>query len=182
MDYRQRWELKEYRFEQRFHWRTTLLHAVLLLLMLAYLGMFGWLQIAHGAEWGEKAEANRLRKIPILPNRGVVYDRHHEVLASTRPSLNLVLRREGLQDADGQLHRLEALLGIPYAELRERLDKMKGRPSFEPMTIRLDASWTSWPASRRGGSGSPRWRSRRGRAATTPPARRWRTCSATWAR
>jgi cell division protein FtsI/penicillin-binding protein 2 len=140
MDYRQRWELKEYRFEQRFHWRTTVLHAVLLLLMLAYLGMFGWLQIAHGDEWAEKAEANRLRKIPILPNRGVVYDRRREVLASTRPSLNLVLRREGLTDADGQLRRVEALLGIPYDELRQRLDKMKGRPSFESMLIRQDAS------------------------------------------
>ena len=106
MDYRQRWELKEYRFEQRFHWRTTVLHAVLVLLMVTYLGMFAWLQIADGDAWAEKAEANRLRKIPILPNRGVVYDRRHEVLASTRPSLNLVLRREGLTDADGQLRRL----------------------------------------------------------------------------
>jgi len=140
MDYRQRWELKEYRFEQRFHWRTTVLHAVLVLLLLTYLGMFGWLQIAHGDAWAEKAEANRLRKIPILPNRGVVYDRRHEVLASTRPSLNLVLRREGLTDADGQLRRIEGLLGIPYDELRSRLDKMKGRPSFESMMIRQDAS------------------------------------------
>ncbi|HEX5042649.1 MAG TPA: penicillin-binding protein 2 [Candidatus Polarisedimenticolaceae bacterium] len=140
MDYRQRWELKEYRFEQRFHWRTTVLHGVLVLLLLTYLGMFGWLQVAQGAAWAEKAEANRLRKIPILPNRGVVYDRRHEVLASTRPSLNLVLRREGLTDADGQLQRIEALLGIPYTELRARLDKMKGRPSFESMMIRQDAS------------------------------------------
>jgi hypothetical protein len=43
----------------------------------------------------------------------VVYDRRHDVLASTRPSLNLVLRREGLTDADGQLRRVEDLLGIP---------------------------------------------------------------------
>ncbi len=140
MDYRQRWELKEYRFEQRFHWRTTVLHGVLVLLLLTYLGMFGWLQVAQGDAWAEKAEANRLRKIPILPNRGVVYDRRHEVLASTRPSLNLVLRREGLTDADGQLHRIETLLGIPYDELRARLDKMKGRPSFESMMIQQDAS------------------------------------------
>jgi penicillin-binding protein 2 len=110
------------------------------LLLLTYLGMFGWLQVAQGEEWAEKAEANRLRKIPILPNRGIVYDRRHDVLASTRPSLNLVLRREGLTDADGQLHRIEALLGIPYDELRARLDKMKGRPSFESMMIRQDAS------------------------------------------
>ena len=144
MDYRQRWELKEYRFEQRFHWRTTVLHAVLVLLMVTYLGMFAWLQIADGAAWAEKAEANRLRKIPILPNRGVVYDRRHDVLASTRPSLNLVLRREGLTDADGQLRRVEDLLGIPYAELRARLDKMKGRPSFESMMIKQDASLKSW--------------------------------------
>jgi penicillin-binding protein 2 len=140
MDYRQRWELKEYRFEQRFHWRTTLLHGLLLLVMLAYLGMFGWLQIAHGEAWAEKAEANRLRKIPILPNRGVVYDRHREVLASTRPALNLVLRREGLVDAEAQMGRLEELLGLPAGELPERLARMKGRPSFEPLVVKEDVS------------------------------------------
>ena len=67
-----------------------------------------------------------------------VLDRHEEVLASTRPALNLVLVREGLSDAEGQLRRLEGLLGMPFDVLQARLLAMRQRPTFEPLVIKED--------------------------------------------
>src|SRR5512137_668161 len=109
MDYRERWELKEYQSEQRLGSRATLLHVMIIILLAGFLGVFWYLQIVKGDEFSLLAENNRLRRIALPPTRGVVLDRRGEVLASTRPALNLVLVREGLTDAEGQLKRLESL-------------------------------------------------------------------------
>ena len=138
MDYRERWELKEYQSEQRLGRRATLLHAVIVVVIAGFVGMFWYLQIVKGGEFALLAENNRLRRIALPPTRGVVLDRHDEVLASTRPAMNLVLVREGLTDADGQLKRLEGVLGIPSDVLKARLTAMRQRPTFEPLVIKED--------------------------------------------
>ncbi len=138
MDYRERWELKEYQTEQRLGARAMLLHVVIVLVLAGFLGVFWYLQVVKGSEFALLAENNRLRRIALPPTRGVVLDRRGEVLASTRPALNLVLVREGLTDAEGQLRRLESLLGIPYDVLNARLQGMRRRPTFEPLVIRED--------------------------------------------
>ena len=138
MDYRERWELKEYRQEQRLHRRMLLFHFGVFLVIVGYLFRFWHLQISQGEEYARLAENNRLRRVALAPTRGVIFDRKNEVMASTRPSLNLVLQREGLKDADGQLRRLETVLGVPYDALRERLERMRGRPTFEPLVLKED--------------------------------------------
>ena len=138
MDYRERWELKEYQSEQRLGRRALLLHGVIVAVLAGFLGVFWYLQVVKGADFALLAENNRLRRIPLPPTRGVVYDRHEQVLASTRPALNLVLVREGLTDAEGQLRRLESVLGLPYDALSTRLKSMHARPTFEPLLIKED--------------------------------------------
>ena len=138
MDYRERWELKEYLLGQRLARRVTLVHAGILVLILAYVLGFWNLQGVHGGEYKRLAETNRLRNVPLLPMRGVIYDRRNEVIASTRPSLRLTLRREGLRDSEEQLRRLEAVLSVPYENLMERLEQVSGRPIFEPVVLMDD--------------------------------------------
>ena len=138
MDYRERWELKEYQSEQRLGRRAGLLHVAVVIVLAGFLGVFWYLQIVKGSEFALLAENNRLRRIALPPTRGVVFDRRHEVLASTRPALNLVLEREGLTDAEGQLRRLETVLGIPFDALYARLQAMRHRPTFEPLVIKED--------------------------------------------
>jgi len=138
VDYRERWELKEYQSEQRLGRRALLLHGVIVVVLAGFLGVFWYLQIVKGADFALLAENNRLRRIPLPPTRGVVYDRREQVLASTRPALNLVLVREGLTDAEGQLKRLESVLGLPYEGLTARLRAMHSRPTFEPLLIKED--------------------------------------------
>jgi penicillin-binding protein 2 len=140
VDYRERWELKEYESEQRLSRRANLFLALIALLFLAFLSTFVYLQIVRGADYALLAENNRLRRMPLPPTRGVVFDRRDDVIASTRPALNLVLVREGLTGADVQLKRIESLLGIPYTTLRSRLDAMRARPTFEPLVIKEDVS------------------------------------------
>jgi penicillin-binding protein 2 len=72
------------------------------------------------------------------PSRGVIQDRAGHVIASTRPSLDLLLRREGSPDLTIQLKRLAAAVDRPLDELRRELDSMRSRPLFEPLVVRED--------------------------------------------
>lgn len=138
MDYRERWELKEYLLEQRLGRRVTLFHVGVFVLLAGYLLCFWYLQGIRGTEYRQLAETNRLRRVPLLPTRGVIYDRDGEVIASTRPSLRLVLNRESPHDSEMQLRRLESILEVPYERLTRRVERMSGRPSFEPAVLEED--------------------------------------------
>jgi penicillin-binding protein 2 len=140
MDYRERWELKEYQSEKRLGRRIHLFEALLAILLLSYLLVFWHLQVTQADGYRVLAENNRLRRIPVPPNRGAIFDRNGRVLASTRPALNLIVSREALTDRKAQLSRLEAVLGLDPDSLFQRLDAMKGRPAFEPLVVREDAS------------------------------------------
>jgi len=138
MDYRERWELKDYLFSRTLERRILLFHIGLTIVLLAFLLDFWYLQGVHGEEYASLAENNRLRRIPLKPTRGEIFDRHDEIIASTRPSLDLVLRREGRRDLRPQLERLAPILGVSPESLYESLDAIRGRPLFEPLVVRED--------------------------------------------
>jgi len=138
VDYRQRWELKDYLIGQRLDRRIHLFHFVTVLLLSAFLIDFWYLQGLRGQEYARLAENNRLRRIPMLPARGVVLDRHGAVLAATRPSLDLVLLREDGVAIEPQLGRLAPLLGQEPAELLQRVERAAGRGAFAPIVLRED--------------------------------------------
>ncbi len=140
MDYRERYELKEYRNERRLDRRVRLVHGALVILMIAFGLNFWYLQVVQGERYAQLAENNRLRRIPLPPHRGEVLDREGRVLASTRPALNLVLNREDDRDVAGQLRRLAPILGTTVQELEERYRRMLTRPAYEPLVLREDVS------------------------------------------
>ncbi len=138
MDYRQRWELKDYLVGQTLERRIRLLQWGLGLLVVGFALNFWYLQVVHGSEYASLAEDNRLRRIAILPTRGVVFDRHGEVLAATRPALDLVLRREARRDPAPQLHRLVDALEVPYETLVARVERLGRLPLFEALVLQED--------------------------------------------
>ncbi len=140
MDYRERWELKEYRLGQRLLRRIRLVELGVGALGLAYLLGFWYLQGVQGDYYRELADHNRLKRVPVRATRGVIYDRHGAVMAAARPALRLLLHREGRssEEIETQLHRLEGLVGLPYDGLRARLAARMPRPPFEPVALRDD--------------------------------------------
>ncbi len=138
MDYRERWVHKEYLSVRRLDIRVRLLHAALLVLIVTFGLNFWYLQTVRGDTYAELAENNRLRRIAILPSRGVVVDRNERVIASTTPSLTLVLSREDRGDRSEELRRLAPILETSVEELEKRLAKKRGRPLFEPVVLKED--------------------------------------------
>lgn len=138
MDYRDRWELKDYLVGQTLNRRIRLLQVGVATLLIAFSFNFWQLQGIHGEEYADLAENNRLRRIPTLPTRGTILDRHSEALASTRPSLDLVLVREDSDDLEAELGRLAPILGVEVEALAERAERGRHGPAFEPLVLQED--------------------------------------------
>jgi len=140
MDYRERWELKDYLVGRRLERRILTIHIAYGLVLGAFVLNFWYLQGVHGEEYAILAENNRMRRVAVSPTRGVIYDRFDRVLASTRPSLTLWMTREDGHDLEAQLQRLAPILSIPLEQLKERLKRMRGRPLFEQFQLEEDVS------------------------------------------
>lgn len=97
------------------------------------------IQVIGRAEYRRLAENNAVRLVIRPAARGVIRDRHGEVIVDSVPSfslaidpLNPAVRTLGVATV---MQRVAWLLGIPVDDLNERYEKQRG-DSFGPITIR----------------------------------------------
>lgn len=111
-------------FVGRAYGRTRFLIAALIpVIVLCGLGFrAGWMQIAQGADYQSKAEANRLREQSILPRRGIIRDRMGRVLADNIPRFQVTLTPLELprtqEESDAILGRAARILGLSIIDLQ----------------------------------------------------------------
>ena len=100
-----------------------------LLMILVLLGLRLWqLQIRDGVYYQELARDNRTRSIVLEPARGLLFDRHGELLANNIPSFQLYLSLEDVQDPDVLLSKLPEYLDVNVPAISEKLaTKRRGR-------------------------------------------------------
>lgn len=77
------------------------------LFILALLARYVWLQVFAFDSFSTRSENNRVAVRPIVPNRGVIYDRRGRVIAENRPAYRLEIVPEKIP---GKLPGLEAVL------------------------------------------------------------------------
>ena len=123
---------------ERLVWRARVLEWGVIGLVAVLLLGFWNLQGVQGAHYERLANENLLRRIRIRPPRGLILDRHGEILATNRPSYEVAIVREGIADEDAALAWLGELLDQPPATLRERLDRHRGWPRFRPIVVASD--------------------------------------------
>lgn len=107
--------------------------AVVLFVLIA--GAFWVLQIVEYAEHRERAERNHTRPITLLAPRGVVFDRHGEVLVSNRRSFRLAIVRELTKDLKGAITRLAAVTRTDEAAIGAIVQRRMSEPAFKPMVV-----------------------------------------------
>ena len=100
--------IKDERDELRlFRHRAWVGFVCIALCILALLGRYVWLQIFAFDSFATRSENNRVAVRPVVPNRGVIYDRRGRVIAENRPAYRLEIVPEMVP---GKLSGLEALL------------------------------------------------------------------------
>ncbi len=97
------------------------------------------LQIVRHDELLNQSEHNRIRVQPIAPKRGVIYDRHREVIIDNRPSYSISLVRSELNKSK-TIPRLSSLIGFDTTLILKRL-KRNREPLYLPAVIKRDVGF-----------------------------------------
>ncbi|MDN3555304.1 penicillin-binding protein 2 [Halomonas maura] len=122
-----------------FRWRALL--AVLVVIILTGLlgGRLFYLQVVQHEVYSTRSEKNRVRVEPLPPTRGLIYDRNGVLLAENRPTYNLTLVRERVDDLDETLSLLVELLELPEEEVEAfRLRSRQRQRPFQPALLMSD--------------------------------------------
>src|SRR4030095_100880 len=129
MEYHRRKDFEQYRETQAVGRRLMVVRVLASIgLVPIYVGLW-YLQVEKGEQYRQLAEANRLRKVVVPPQRGMMYDRRGRVIVGNRVAFAIILDREKPYDAAALARDLATPLDIPETVLRARLPRLKGRPA-----------------------------------------------------
>jgi penicillin-binding protein 2 len=105
-------------------------------LILLGLGLFQT-QVIEGPHYRRLSEQNRIRLIPLEAPRGRVYDSKGKLLATNRPSYDIMATPE---DVTPEVYpKLAKILDLPEGEIRKRMRNAREYP-FTPAMIQEDVS------------------------------------------
>lgn len=116
------------------------LRAVAFLLVVAFAALAARLydlQIVQGAYYRELAEQNRLMRLPVAAERGVIYDRYGTLLARNAPGFAVKVLPADLPRSRQEevARRLAELLGMPADEVAMKIDAGRRRTPYEEVAI-----------------------------------------------
>ncbi|MCI0389750.1 MAG: penicillin-binding protein 2 [Acidobacteria bacterium] len=127
--------------ERRQTWqRLDVLRLSVLAIFLLFGARLYWMQVVNHKSYAEKAQQNRLRRLPIKAPRGRILDRNSIVLADSRPSYNIVISPEDMKTVEEEIELLVAQLGIDRDWLTGRFEAAKYEPKYLPIVVKEDAS------------------------------------------
>lgn len=121
---------------KRFGQRLDVLAVIVLLVFLALVSRLGYLQVVQGKNYERLADGNRIKLIPIMAPRGMVYDRNGVSLVSNRPGFTVSIVPISGPVADHVIAKLATILGMSPNEITDKLEQKKG--AFEPIRIKAD--------------------------------------------
>ncbi len=97
------------------------------------------LQVFEGQAYEQRAETNSLRVSPVMPARGIIFDRNGTPLVENIPEFSAgIVPADFPKDREADLSRqLEALLQVPAAEISAKVDeKRDSKDPFTPVIIK----------------------------------------------
>ena len=115
--------------------RVPLLRLAFVALLVAIGSSYWFVQVVQGSHYRQLAEHNRLKRVPVRPTRGLIYDRHGRLLVDNVPSYNLVLDRSRMRDAEGSLAFAAGILEEEPAQLADRVERFNGASPFVPLVL-----------------------------------------------
>jgi len=80
--------------------RLQIIYYIAIVIFAALIARLWYLQVINSSGFAERAQANRIRVIPIPAPRGTIYDRNGKVLATSKSSYNIVLSRKDVKDSE----------------------------------------------------------------------------------
>src|SRR5277367_6096635 len=110
-------------------------YLVALILIILITGLWR-LQVLGADNFRALAEANRIRKVPILAPRGRLFDREGRLLVDNYPSVTCYLLREQVKDLDADLPLISQGLHISVEQIQSTLRRYEIAPKYQPIPLK----------------------------------------------
>jgi penicillin-binding protein 2 len=108
--------------------------------LVCLVGLGGWyfkLQVLDHDIYATRSEANRIKPRPVVPGRGMIYDRNGRLLAENVPAFRLDITPDKVKDMDATLAGLAKILDLSPEDIETFNKSRKARRSFLPVTLKL---------------------------------------------
>jgi penicillin-binding protein 2 len=122
--------------------RLQIIYYLALMIFAALIARLWYLQVINSQGFKDRAEANRIRVIPIPAPRGTILDRNGKVLVTSKLSFNIILSREDVKDSElpQMADLLSEHLDIDRQWLAKRFEDAKYAAQSEPIVVKELAS------------------------------------------
>ena len=121
--------------------RRGRLAAVLVTLSLVALATgFFRAQVLESASYQLSSEKNRLREVPIPAARGMIYDRHGQIIAENVPGYSVSILAPSADSLQATLERLATIIDLAPGDIQSAVRRLKRDPN-RPTVVLADASF-----------------------------------------
>src|SRR5690242_15096649 len=134
-------ELRNHLRELRnFRLRLVISAGFVLVLLLLLFMRFYYLQVMQREHYHTLAEANRISIAPIVPNRGLIFDRNGEVLAHNYSAYTLEIVPSKVDNLESLINELSTVIEIAPRDRKRFKQLMEESKRFESLPIRTRLS------------------------------------------
>ncbi len=116
---------------------TIIQYVIVGILLILVFGLWR-LQVVGAENYHALAEANRIRKVPILAPRGKLFDREGRLLVDNYPSVSCFLVREQGHDYMADLPIIARGLNMTVDQIEAILRKYRTAPKYQPLPLKQD--------------------------------------------
>ena len=131
-------EVKNVELETRIFKLRVILGCIVVLICFSVLfANLYYLQVISYDDYQTRSNENRIRVLPVVPQRGIIYDRNHVVLAENRPVFHLVLFPHKDIDKRDTIARLDALMNLELtpSDVEHILELTRTRQRFSGVEV-----------------------------------------------
>ncbi len=130
-------DIKDHIRESRnFNNRSVAALVLVMSLVLVIFGRLIYLQVMSYEHYTTQAQNNRVKIIPVAPNRGLIYDRNGVILAQNQTSFTLEIISEKVDDLEAVLVELRSIIAISDADIERFHRDLKRQRRFDSVPLR----------------------------------------------
>jgi penicillin-binding protein 2 len=129
--------IQDFAAESRlFNQRALVAMLVVVLLFSIIIVNMYQLQVVKYQDYQTRSEGNRIKVVPMAPNRGLIYDRSGILLAENRPVFSLELVPEQVSDMAATLDALAQLIALTPEQTDNFLKQVRAQRRFNSIALK----------------------------------------------
>jgi len=133
---RKRIAIKNHTAEANLFARRTFIafFGVLVMLLILFSNVYD-LEVSSYDKYKTKSNSNRIKLLPVAPNRGLIFDRNGVLLAENKPVYSLEVIPEDVKNIKEKLAEVSKLLEISDEKQQKVLKSLRSKRRFKPVEV-----------------------------------------------